>query len=82
MPWKFITLDSEAGQSPERETFNEAFRDMYQYVRKLLDAGQLSLQVLETAIYIDTPTKVPLFFYEARDRACETGLMEILLNEK
>lgn len=82
MPWKFVTLDPKAVNSPERETFNDAFRDMYRYVKGLLDSGDLSYQVLETALWIDTPTNVPLFFYDARDIACNTGLMEMLINEK
>ncbi len=82
MPWKFTTLDPQAAHLPERETFNDAFRDMYRYVKGLLDAGQLNYQVLETAIWIDTPTGIPLFFYDARDIACNTGLMEQLINEK
>lgn len=79
MPWKFTSLDPRAGNSPERETFDDAFRDMYRYVRGLIDAGQLNYQVLETSIWIDTPDRIPLFFYDARDIACNNGLMDRLL---
>lgn len=62
MSWKFTTLDPKAVASQERENFGDAFRDMYRYVKGLLDAGQLSYQVLETTIWVDTPLGVPLFF--------------------
>jgi hypothetical protein len=82
LPWKFVTLDSTVEPSPPRETFDEAFRDMYLYVKKLLDSDQLTWQVLDTAIWIETPDVLPLFFADARDLACQSGLMDLLRNTK
>jgi hypothetical protein len=66
--WKFVSVM--AGDNPvESEDFMGAWNAMYQWVKKLLDAGEMTYQVLETAIWIEPPTGVPIFFYDARDRA-------------
>lgn len=57
---------------PVHENFMDAWKDMYAYVKRLLDAGQMSYQVLETAIWIETiftGGKQPIMFYDARDIA-------------
>ena len=76
MKYQFITLDTKEQPTPERETFLEAWNDMYKYVKKLLDANQMDYQLLETAIWIDwsgNGFKVPIFFYDARDQAINEG---------
>ena len=58
---------------PLRDTFMEAWNDMYQWVKAQLDSGGMSYQVLETAIWIDPvmdgDKQLPIMFYDARDRA-------------
>jgi len=67
--WKFVSM--EPGFKPvEVDSFMEAWDAMFQWVKKLMDEGQMSYQVLETAIWIEQPTPAaPIFFYDARDRA-------------
>jgi len=59
--------------SPIRQTFMEAWTDMYLYVNDLLNKGALSPQLLETAIWIKCGTALPLGFYAARDMAIDLG---------
>lgn len=57
-------------------SFMAAWLDMYQYVSDLLNRGELSPQILETAMWIEIQyegTSLPIYFYEARDRAIEDG---------
>ena len=60
-------------------TFKEAFTQMYKWVDDWVDDrfnnGGLSLQILKTAIWIETPTG-PLYFYDARDLAYDMGIMK------
>ena len=52
--YKFTCLEEGYDdQGVERETFAEAFADMYRYVRNLVDSGALTLQVLETGHWIE-----------------------------
>lgn len=79
MKWKFVSLM--AGFTPiERDTFDEAFTDMFNYVTAALKNDGMSWQELETMIWIETPTagEPPLMFYTARDLACDKGLMDKL----
>lgn len=83
MKWKFVSLMG--GFTPiERGSFNDAFTDMFNYVNEGMKNDNLSLQELETAMWIETPTKgqMPLTFYTARDLACDCGLMKKLINQK
>lgn len=57
------------------KTFKEAFTHMFNWVNEQLKGGGLSYQVLETAIWIETPGGSPIFFYDARDLACEQGIL-------
>jgi hypothetical protein len=59
------------------ESFEEAFERMFNYVKPKVAAGQMSLQELETAMWIIEPGKLLkiMDFYTARDRACESGLL-------
>ena len=58
------------------ETFEEAFAKLYRILKKDIEAGNMSWQVLETAVWIETPKRpIPMYFYEARDHACDIGLL-------
>jgi hypothetical protein len=70
MTYQFQTLE-QGKESPVRQTFMEAWNDMYEYVKGLMDSGNMSLQLLETAIWIQHPLNGPLFFYDARDYAID-----------
>lgn len=64
------------GNSPKilwKETFMEAWDDMYQYVKQRLADATMTYQELETAIWIDVENGPPIFFYDARDRAINSG---------
>ena len=75
--YKFTCLEEGyEDQGVNRETFAEAFADMYRYVTKLVDGGYCSWQVLETWHWIETPSRIPIFWYDARDRAYDEGIME------
>ena len=64
----FETMVDGAPKTPARDTFMEAWDDMYQHVKSLQDAGTLSWQLLETAMWIKTPNET-LYFPDARDKA-------------
>mgnify|MGYP003395394788 CR=1 FL=1 len=50
--WKFVSM--EPGFQPVLvASFTEAWDAMYRWVKKRLDEGQMSYQVLETAIWIE-----------------------------
>jgi len=54
--------------------FEEAFKALY---HKIKSEPNLSLQVLETATWIrEESSKVPIMFYDARDMACNLGLLK------
>lgn len=79
MNWQFVTL--RPGTSfPARETFEEAFTDMFLFVKREMKAKMLTYQELETAIWIENGKKA-MYFCESRDCACRSGLMERLLTE-
>lgn len=70
--YQFITLTDE--KFPIRNTFMEAWEDMYQYVKNGLDENILNLQLVETAIWIEQregKLVQPIHFYNARDLAIE-----------
>lgn len=58
------------------ESFRDAFIQMYNWVTKYLQKGDMSYQVLETAIWIEDPSGNHTFFYDARDRAIQEGVMK------
>ena len=63
--------------SPIREAFMDAWNDMYLYVDGCLKSGGISLQELETSIWIEMTlvggVKSPVYFYDARDLAITAG---------
>jgi hypothetical protein len=71
MNYQFQTIVAGEKNPPARPSFMEAWQDMYTWVKKQLDAGQMSYQVLETAIWIEQQGEVksPILFYDARDLA-------------
>jgi hypothetical protein len=72
--YRFISL--ETGFKPvDRDTFKEAFADMFKWVKNLLDKNQMTYQILETVIWIETPTGAHLPFYSARDMAIKEGFL-------
>lgn len=72
--YTFVSLDGTPRM--ERKTFKEAFTDMFKWVDDLLQKGQMSYQVLETAIWIEVTSGQPIMFYDARDLACEMGILK------
>ncbi len=71
-------LTIELKEVGEYKTFSEAFRELYERVKKMLKDG-MALFTLEQTIFIETEIdgiKCPLGFYDARDLACEIGLLE------
>lgn len=80
--WKFVALTQ--GFKPKVvDTFEEAWRDMYAWVKKMMDEEQLSYQVLETAIWLETGAHpLPVMFNAARDRACREGIMDKIKAEE
>lgn len=81
--WKFVSLVDNVNVAAE--SFEEAFRAMYAHVRHLIAEGKLDYQILETSIWIEcsgTGTgTVPIFFYDARDRAYDEGIMQKIQSE-
>ena len=73
--YKFVST-MEGDQPIECPSFKEAFTHMYNWVNKQLASGGMSYQVLETAIWIETTGGSPIFFYDARDLACEQGILK------
>ena len=58
------------------KTFSESFTKLYNQLVEDLKKGA-SYQFLETAIWIESPfSKDPIMFYEARDIACNIGLLK------
>jgi uncharacterized protein YgbK (DUF1537 family) len=72
--WKFVSLLQ--GDKPVvADDFAGAWKAMEAWVRKQLETTQLSYQVLETTIWLENPAGIPIFFYDARDRACRENLI-------
>jgi hypothetical protein len=61
-------------------TLKEAFKVVYDYVRKRTTEGGLSYQELETTIWVEAPMHTiyqsPLDFYALRDHAHENGWLD------
>ena len=70
--FQFISLEPNKS-GPERNTFLEAWNDMYLYVKDLLDRKALAIQVLETCIWLEVPWNHNMPFYDARDHAIREG---------
>ena len=68
-------MEADVPPSPIHDSFLDAWNDMYAYVNGKLQAGQMSYQMLETAIWIKPyaphPQNLPIMFYDARDRAID-----------
>ena len=65
-------LEGSKNQAPARTTFMEAWNDMYKWVKGQIEDGMMSIQVLETCIWITTTTDTDehsLPFYDSRDLA-------------
>lgn len=73
MTFRFVTLMEGAPKVPRRNTFMEAWNDMFQYVKARLDEGNMTHQELDTAIWIDKENGPPIMFHDARDRAIDNG---------
>lgn len=75
--YTFVNL--EQGVEPQEfDTFKEAFTAMSKCVNELSNKGQLTLQFLETAIWIEVAVaglRSPIFFYDARDKAIDEGIL-------
>lgn len=56
-------------------TFREAFIDFHARIIERLDKNEMSLHLLETACWIRKEHGRPLMFVEAKDIACEMGLL-------
>ena len=75
MKYKFVSLMG-GNKNVVCDSFKEAFTHMYNWVMEEIKAG-LSRQALETAIWIESENGVEvLYFYEARDRAINEGIMK------
>ena len=72
MKYKFIALN---GVKQTHDSFKGAFKAMFDWVKAQFAAGGISLQVLETAIWIETPEHRPIYFYDARDLAIDLGIL-------
>lgn len=72
--WTFVSLMG-GDEKQEFPTFKEAFICMFNWVEDRMEKGGLSFQVIETAIWIETPNGTPLDFYDSRDIAYEAGIM-------
>jgi hypothetical protein len=69
--FQFVTLTQKNAQT--HDNFMAAWKDMYVWVKDLIDRNEMSYQVLETAIWIEQNGKDPIFFYDARDKAIDEG---------
>jgi hypothetical protein len=65
-------------------TFEEAFAAIYHRLKTDLEGSGMSYQLLETSIWIKNTNMSwipgnplnPIFFYDARDKACNIGLLK------
>lgn len=72
--YQFETIIQGEPKFPKRDTFMEAWNDMFIWVNEQLKRDDFSLQVLETCIWIKQVaggTHSPINFYDARDQAIE-----------
>lgn len=73
MTFQFETLIQGAPTFQKHTEFMPAWNDMYAHVKARLAEGNMSFQELETTLWInvvnDEMEKVPILFYDARDRA-------------
>jgi hypothetical protein len=66
----------------EFHSFEEAFAAIYHRLNEDMKAEQMSYQFLETTIWIENkmmmpvPPINPIFFYDARDKAVNIGLLQ------
>lgn len=60
----------------EFDRFKDAAKAALQAVFDVLQEGGMSWQVLETAVWVETPSKTPILFYDLRDIAIEAGWLE------
>jgi len=74
MSYKFETLEKGVA-FPSRETFAQAFKDLFDYVKAAVSQGGYPLMLLETGIWIKGTGELPIFFYDARDKAIKDGLL-------
>lgn len=75
MKTTYTFYSMEQGDKPvECSSFKEAFTVMFNWVTNHLNGEGLSYQVLETAIWIEIDGQ-PLYFYDARDRAIDEGIL-------
>ena len=74
--YQFQTLEAGVSPSPKHENFMDAWKDMYKYVKGLIDADNLSIQLLETTVWIEIANLVgesSWSFYDCRNRAISKG---------
>ncbi len=71
--YQFQTMERTNRQFKRHGTFMEAWKDMFEYVNGQIQKNQMTLQFLETSLWIevtqDGKKTLPIFFYGARDRA-------------
>jgi hypothetical protein len=77
MTAQFQTLSLLNKNGELRNSFMEAWVDMFNYVNARIKAGNMSVMELETAVWIELDhgngVKRPIYFYDARDRAIVDG---------
>jgi hypothetical protein len=69
--FKLVYSMEPCGEFP---TFEEAFIELYKRLSKDLEEGTSCLLVEQT-IWIEEDNEGPMMFYEARDYACNIGLL-------
>lgn len=67
-----LTFLMEDSQHP---SFEDAFKALYDKTMAALNGDGLSYLALETTVWIVSPGEQPLYFYDARDRAYDLGLL-------
>jgi hypothetical protein len=77
MKYQFQTLGKNELVYPVHDNFMNAWLDMYHYVKKKLNTGDMNPQLLETALWIevteDGGIKHPIMFYDAMGKALNDG---------
>lgn len=73
--WKFVSL-MQGDKPQEADTFEQAWSLMETWVKTKQAKEPLSWQVLETAVWLETPHGSPMFFPTARDMAHDKGLIK------
>jgi hypothetical protein len=56
------------------DSFKEAFKRIYDDVKKRMDDKSIQYLHLET-MWVETPEGKPIDFYTARDMACDMGIL-------